>query len=327
MTRLLAAPLLGGVLLAGACGSETAPRRGRGGAGDSATDSAAPPVDSGGPRRPGFEDPIETGDLACYLGPEGLGDTCVAVVAWDPAWGPDYAYPEPLDAQYAAPTAFLDLEEGSAVPNLEVAPNFVLSEFASARKGRFAVLQPHLVERLQAVRDGIGSPVLVNSGYRSPGYNAGIDGAAEWSRHLYGDAVDIASPESSLDALADQCEDEGASYVAVYTSHVHCDWRDHPLDPAFFADGTTARSDSRPPAVEVQQDGGHIILVRVSGFPEGTPLARWWAWDETGMLLASSTGTSWTLPVGTSRYAVDVGRQVFLTNDAPPRHREADPAR
>ena len=54
---------------------------------DTAGDSALFPDDTGRDPDPEHDDPVPTGDFACYLGPEGLGDTCVPVVGWDPAWG------------------------------------------------------------------------------------------------------------------------------------------------------------------------------------------------------------------------------------------------
>ncbi len=280
-------------------------------------DSAPLTDDSGTPDAPGYQEPVETGDLACYLGSEGLGEACLPVVAWDPDWGPDYAYPEPLDAQYTAPLAFLDLEGSARDPNLSLAPTFVLSEFASARKGRFAIVQPHLVAHLQAVRDTVGGPILVNSGYRSPGYNAAIDGAAEWSRHQYGDAVDIRSDDASLEALADTCEAEGASYVAVYTSHVHCDWRDDPLDPAFFPDSAPTGTSETPAAAALYRTGGGLQIEVLSGLEEGTPLVRWQAWSDAGERLATATGLSWAPPPQSHRVVATVGRQVTLQHWVP----------
>jgi uncharacterized protein YcbK (DUF882 family) len=64
-------------------------------------------------------------------------------------------------------------------------------------------------------------------------YNEGVDGAT-WSRHIYGDAVDMYSDTLSLAELAEACNDLGAGFTKLYTTHVHCDWRDHELDRAFF---------------------------------------------------------------------------------------------
>lgn len=175
---------------------------------------------------------LEVGEV-CYPGDDG-GAACLPLVAWDASWGSDYAYPAPYQGspQYEAPRYFVDLAVED--PDRAVAPNFALGELMQQAKGRYGVYQPHVVEYLQAIRDAIGGPLNVNSGYRSPGYNAGLEGSATYSRHMYGDAADIWSPVASLDELIALCEELGAGYIGTYPTHVHCDWRDDPLEPAFY---------------------------------------------------------------------------------------------
>lgn len=47
-----------------------------------------------------------------------------------------------------------------------------------------------LLNRLQIIRDHIGVPIMINSGYRSPAHNSSIGGAKN-SQHLYAKAADI----------------------------------------------------------------------------------------------------------------------------------------
>src|SRR5690606_7813237 len=100
--------------------------------------------------------------------------------------GSAYTYPAAYQgsANYRPPVAYLDLLAVEASERL--APNFTLGEVAQASKGRYAVVQPHAVAHMQAIRDQLGA-LTVNSGYRSPGYNSGIAGSATYSRHMYGD--------------------------------------------------------------------------------------------------------------------------------------------
>lgn len=205
-------------------------------------------------------DPEPTDSEVCYPGPDGDYSVCLPLVAWDSAWGDDYAYPEPLDgsAQYLAPAYFVDLASPGADPSLAIAENFVLDEVMQEWKGRLGLFQVHVVEKMQLVRDAIGGPLTVNSGYRNVTYNAGVGGAT-WSRHQYGDAIDIASSAASLESLGALCEDLGAGYIGWYTSHVHCDWRDDPLDEGFF------------PA-EADAACGHAGL---TGTVDGRPLREW----------------------------------------------------
>ncbi len=168
---------------------------------------------------------------ACYPGPDHDFAACVDLLtaAWPPE---DYEYPPPLDGspQYAPPIAFLDVE--TADPFLAIARNFLLGEVADAGDGGAAVVQVHAIVALQAVRDRVGA-LIVSSGYRSPAHNAAVGGAV-WSRHIYGDAFDLVPLYATLEELSEACWDEHAAYVEIYASHVHCDWRDDPLDAAFF---------------------------------------------------------------------------------------------
>lgn len=47
---------------------------------------------------------------------------------------------------------------------------------------------------LQPVRDYIGKPIRINSGYRSPAKNASVPGSSATSQHMLGEAADICVP-------------------------------------------------------------------------------------------------------------------------------------
>ena len=257
-----------------------------------------------------IEDPEPTERLVCYPGADEAWDTCLEVVAWDAAWGSDYDYPDPYNgsSQYVAPLYFLDLKY--ADPGLALAPNFVLDEFMQEWKGRFAVYQPHAVQRMQDIRDRVGGPVTVNSGYRNVTYNDSV-GGAEYSRHIYGDACDFKSSGASLGALGEMCEDLGAGYVGYYDSHVHCDWRDDPLEEAFYEAG---RSAAQHPVVErsARLVLGSVLRAPAEGWDEGEPLREWRAWDASGALLVEATGRSFDPPDGAVEVEVAVGRELVL---------------
>lgn len=145
----------------------------------------------------------------------------------------DPSFPAAFDPElYSAPIRFVDLDARSS--NSLVSANFVIGEFLVRRKGRYGVLSRELIHKLEGVRQRAVSPLFITSGYRSPGYNAGIDGAARWSRHQYGDAVDFFSEGASLAELQSYCLELGATFTRVYTSHVHCDWRGLGGDPAYL---------------------------------------------------------------------------------------------
>jgi hypothetical protein len=186
--------------------------------------------DQARPRIPAFSDANENlGAEACYPGRSDVDPLCLSVEPHDYDQD-EYRYPEVQDPQYAAPTAYLDLRKINQGTSLS--HNLQISEFAAPHQGRWAVIQPHLVEAVQAIRDQLG-PIVIGSGYRSPAYNKRV-GGVPLSRHQYGDAVDIRALDASNEEVQRACRIEGATFVEVYSSHVHCDWRGDQLDEAFF---------------------------------------------------------------------------------------------
>ena len=118
------------------------------------------------------------------------------------------AYPAPeqnpfggaLARHYERVGAFLPLE---IVPTSEkVSENFVMAEYVNPtlrRGGQRAYVDPEVVWHVQRIRSGLGRPLIVSSAFRSPEHNHDVGGAS-YSRHLYGDAVDIDVDQSSSDA-------------------------------------------------------------------------------------------------------------------------------
>ena len=188
-----------------------------------------PEDDTGEPE----DDPTPSELTVCYPGLSEDYTTCFPLIDAGPDLGADYAYPEPYmgNPQYNPPTRYIDLRVVDTTQAL--APNFIMNEFMSVTKGPFGLYQVHAVESLQAVREASGGPIYVNSGYRNVAYNESV-GGAEHSRHMYGDAIDMSSEVLSLGDLAEVCEDFGAGFTKIYESHVHCDWRNDPLDDVFF---------------------------------------------------------------------------------------------
>ena len=245
---------------------------------------------------------------ACYPGPNELYDVCLDVVELYPTPA-EYVYPAPLggDPQYNAPIRYLDL--AAIDPSTALAPNFVLDEIAQEYKGQWAVVQVQTLEHLQDMRDDLG-PLVINSGYRNPDYNASIGGASS-SRHMYGDGIDIDPVDVTLDDVADSCADNGSGYVELYETHVHCDWRDDPLDPAFY-DASLAFAQRAPislPRVDLHERDG-LWAADGDRWEEGEPLRQWTAYDEAGRVIDSATGRTYTPPEGAAEVEVLVGGQV-----------------
>lgn len=91
------------------------------------------------------------------------------------------------------------------------------------------VVRDELLNLLNRIRREWGKPVIVNSGYRSPEYNATIPGAVPNSYHTKGAAADIRPDDPSLiSEFQDLClelnKDGG---VGLYDAFVHVDVRGH----------------------------------------------------------------------------------------------------
>lgn len=253
----------------------------------------------------------------CFPGQSGDFSTCVPVVSAATA-GSGYDYPAPLsgNTNYRAPIAFIDLE---AVGDVQIAANFTLSEVAQAYKGRYAVVQPHAIKRLQDLRNELGA-LTVNSGYRSPSYNASIDGATH-SRHMFGDGFDLDPQAVSLSTLESACQSHGGMLVE-YTSHVHCDWRYDPVDTLLFGSLALGQPEREPgldlrtlPFSATLQLRDGLWTAPAVGFDEGEPMRRWTALDTDGEVIYEATGESFAPPSGTASLDVLVGGRIELTAD------------
>lgn len=88
---------------------------------------------------------------------------------------------------------------------MNVTEHFSLVEFASHDGAAYPAkwvtsrLAP-LCSMLEVVREALGRPVVIISGYRSPAHNASVGGASA-SQHMQGRAADIAVVNVSPDAV------------------------------------------------------------------------------------------------------------------------------
>lgn len=183
-------------------------------------------------------DGVLTGPKTCYMGEKSNG-ACVRLKTIN---GASEGYLNPYSdssfmagankEQYRRPVQAVDLVRTS--PSLKIAPNFMVSEFMSTEKGNFGIFSTFVVKKIQEMRQAFGTALKINSAFRSPKWNSGIDGSAKWSRHQYGDGLDISSTKANLQKTENLCKQFGATYTLKYTSHVHCDWRNEPVEPEFF---------------------------------------------------------------------------------------------
>jgi peptidase M15-like protein len=278
------------------------------GAVDGGSTGDATSTTSGDGGTTGEPEPMPT--EVCYPGSDGSFTTCFPLHYFAPEAPPvGYEYPDALggDPNYRRPIAFIDLSECDAATALS--PNFQLGELAQLVKGQYAIVQPSAVQALQDLRDAAG-PLNVNSGYRSPAYNADIGGAG-YSRHMYGDGYDLDPVSITIDALEGLCTDQGG-FLVQYETHVHCDWRDVDVAIEFFGQPDAAAPPSSPPLFAELHNAGAVWWADHEGFDEGEPLRRWIARDEDGNVLSRVTARSFVAPAGTASIELDVGRVITL---------------
>lgn len=112
-----------------------------------------------------------------------------------------------------------------------LAPNFCLREFdCHCSRCRQTVVSLRHVTRLQALRDRLGKPVTITSGFRCERHNAEVGGVTGESggtpsRHVLGQATDIKVQGLTPGALAAICEQVGFDGIGTYRTFVHVDSR------------------------------------------------------------------------------------------------------
>ncbi|MEJ2886324.1 DUF2272 domain-containing protein [Actinomycetospora aeridis] len=197
--------------------------------------------------RPAGEEPEAEEPEAEELGEEGESGE-VELAEWELAASPveEEAFPSGVTLSPATGATGKDQEHwdpngtglpllatGSAVRSRRLAPNFTVGELVSSggRAAEVARISPALVRCLQAVRDRVGKPVTVSSGYRSWARNVelyrGRGQTPTKSRHCSGQAADISvAGMSGLDlakALLDACGRDVA--VGIGATYAHVDVR------------------------------------------------------------------------------------------------------
>ncbi len=124
---------------------------------------------------------------------------------------------------------------------MQLSKNFTKAEFdskdGSAMPADVLDNIKELAKNLQLLRDVMGVPIKINSGYRSPAHNKAIGGVPN-SQHVKGKAADLATinPQELADLIERLIEkgDMQEGGIGIYNTFVHYDIR-----------GTKARWDKR----------------------------------------------------------------------------------
>lgn len=111
------------------------------------------------------------------------------------------------------------------VNNLQLTDNFKLSEFACRDGSEELMLDMDLVHKLQVLRNKLGKPIRVTSGYRNPEYNEKVGGVKN-SQHLLGKAADIQVDGMDTVELSRHAKMVGFNGIGIYKNFVHVDVRD-----------------------------------------------------------------------------------------------------
>jgi hypothetical protein len=128
-------------------------------------------------------------------------------------------------------------------------PNFSPAEIACRGTGQLK-LHPEAMDKLQALRDRLGKPLINRSAYRSPEHNRAVGGATR-SKHMDGTAFDIAM--SNHDPVAFEAAAREVGFLGFGT---------YPRSGFMHIDLGPARA------------WGEKFPVRMSAFAQETPAAR-----------------------------------------------------
>jgi uncharacterized protein YcbK (DUF882 family) len=106
--------------------------------------------------------------------------------------------------------------------NMRLSKNFVLSEFACKDGSKQIMVDYELVEKLQKLRDVLGKPIVITSGYRTVAYNKKCGGIST-SHHLTGKAADIKVSGMTPLQVALAADKIGLKGIGVYPTFTHVD--------------------------------------------------------------------------------------------------------
>ena len=106
--------------------------------------------------------------------------------------------------------------------NMKLSKNFTLNEFACKDGSKTITIDYELIEKLQQLRDKVGKPVNITSGYRSVAYNKQCGGIPT-SNHLIGKAADIKISRMTPLEVAKLADTFGFLGIGVYPTFTHVD--------------------------------------------------------------------------------------------------------
>ena len=110
--------------------------------------------------------------------------------------------------------------------NVQLARHFKVKEFACKDGSQVVFIDEYLYTILDILREKLGKPVIINSGYRTPTRNKEV-GGAKYSYHMRGMAADIRVNGMTGKEIANKLDkiipDECG--IIVHSTWVHIDTR------------------------------------------------------------------------------------------------------
>lgn len=107
----------------------------------------------------------------------------------------------------------------------QISANFKVSEFCCKDGSDIILIDVDFVKnKLQAIRDHFGTPVTINSGYRTESHNAKVGGAKS-SYHMKGQAFDIVVAGHTPLEVAQYAQSIDINGIIQYNGFVHVDGR------------------------------------------------------------------------------------------------------
>lgn len=139
----------------------------------------------------GWDDVImmDGGGSTCFMDKDGKGFTGDGrVIPFFLVW--KYKSGDAFEPKGEKPMVEINAYSKAKDGDKKLSTNFKVKEFACKDGSDAVLVAPRLVMVLQSIRSRFGAAVTINSGYRTPQYNAKIGGASH-SQHCYGTAADI----------------------------------------------------------------------------------------------------------------------------------------
>lgn len=111
--------------------------------------------------------------------------------------------------------------------NEKVGQHFKVKEFACKDGSQVVFIDDYLCTVLDILRNKLGKPIIVTSGYRTPWWNEKCSGA-KYSYHMRGMAADIKVNGMKAKELAKKLDEivPNGCGIIVYNNWVHFDVRD-----------------------------------------------------------------------------------------------------